>query len=95
MIPLLTREELARLLNVSTRTVDRWRAMGLDLGEVRAHPQALPRFDPEKVQQAISSRGFPKARKRPGTESRFQKTASRQKELADCGSSQSPEITVG
>ena len=78
MTPLLTREELARLLNVSTRTVNRWRAMGLDLGEVRAHPLALPRFDPEKVRQAIGSRGFPNARKkRAGTKTLCTNTGAR------------------
>ena len=65
MTTLMTRNELAKLLNVSTRTVDRWRSAGLDLGEFRAHPQALPRFDPEKVRQAIESSRFRKLKQKP------------------------------
>jgi phage terminase Nu1 subunit (DNA packaging protein) len=64
MTTLMTRDELAKLLNVSTRTVDRWRAEGLDLGEFRAHPRALPRFDPEKVRQAIASSRFAKVKRK-------------------------------
>lgn len=63
MTQLMTREELARFMNISTRTVDRWRSMGLDLGEIRAHPLALPRFDPEKVQQSIQAGSFRKSKK--------------------------------
>ena len=62
MMKMLTRVELANLLNVSTRTLDRWRASSLDMGEFRAHPDALPRFDPEKVRVAIESRGFKRSK---------------------------------
>jgi hypothetical protein len=64
MTQLLTREELSRLLNVSTRTLDRWRSTGLDLGEVRVHSLAMPRFDPEKVSQCIRAGASPKVKKR-------------------------------
>jgi len=63
MSPLMTREELSRFLNVSTRTVDRWRAMGVDLGEVQAHSHAAPRFNPSKVVQAVADGGFGTRRK--------------------------------
>ena len=54
---LMTRGELARFFDVSTRTLDRWRAMGVDLGEYRAHPRAVPRFDSEKVRRAAQGEG--------------------------------------
>ena len=61
---LLTKKELAALLNTSTRTIDRMRARGMDLGEVRLHEKALPRFDPEKVLNAIRAGKFSKAKRR-------------------------------
>ena len=62
MMKMLTRNELADIFNVSTRTIDRLRAAGYDLGEFRAHPKALPRFNAEKVQEAIEANGFKKAK---------------------------------
>lgn len=61
---LLTKVELAQLLNLSTRTIDRLRASGFDLGEVRMSPNSFPRFDPEKVQDAIFLGKFLKKRNR-------------------------------
>ena len=35
MNKLLTKQELATILHVSTRTIDRWRAQGKDVGQVK------------------------------------------------------------
>jgi hypothetical protein len=61
---LLTRTELAEVLKVSTRTIDRLRAAGYELGEFRSYPGACPRFNSEKVREAIKASGFRKARAR-------------------------------
>jgi hypothetical protein len=66
MIPttLLTKQELAALLHTSTRTIDRMRAKGIDLGEVRLHDRAVPRFDPDKVRAAIQAGTFGKCKRK-------------------------------
>ena len=61
---LLTKSEVAAMLNKSTRTIDRMRDMGIDLGEVRLHDRATPRFDPAKVQAAISAGTFGKKKRK-------------------------------
>lgn len=60
---LLTKRELAEVLVLSTRTIDRLRAKGIDLGEVRLHDRAVPRFDPAKVQAAIQAGKFDKKKR--------------------------------
>jgi DNA-binding transcriptional regulator LsrR (DeoR family) len=60
---LLTKRELAEVLSLSTRTIDRLRARGIDLGEVRLHDRATPRFDPAKVQAAIQAGKFGKKKR--------------------------------
>lgn len=61
---LLTKQELAAVLNTSTRTIDRMRARGFDLGEVRLHDRATPRFDPAKVEAAIRTGTFGKKKRK-------------------------------
>ena len=60
---LLTKSEVAEMLNKSTRTIDRMRGMGIDLGEVRLHDRATPRFDLAKVAAAISAGKFSKKKR--------------------------------
>ncbi len=60
---LLRKKELAEMLHTSTRTIDRMRARGIDLGEVRLHERATPRFDPAKVQAAIQAGRFGKKKR--------------------------------
>ena len=61
---LLTKGEVAAMLNKSTRTIDRMRGMGIDLGEVRLHERATPRFDPAKVEAAIQAGKFSKQKRK-------------------------------
>jgi len=61
---LLTKTEVAALLSTSTRTIDRMRARGFDLGEVRLHDRAVPRFDPAKVEAAILAGKFSKQKRK-------------------------------
>ncbi|MBY0514442.1 MAG: hypothetical protein K2P78_11085 [Gemmataceae bacterium] len=61
---LMTKQELAGVLNTSTRTIDRMRARGIDLGEVRLHDRATPRFDPDKVWAAIQAGKFSKQKRK-------------------------------
>jgi hypothetical protein len=61
---LMTKQELAGVLNTSTRTIDRMRARGIDLGEVRLHDRATPRFDPDKVRAAIQAGTFGKKKRK-------------------------------
>ena len=61
---LLTKNELAAVLNTSTRTIDRMRARGFDLGEVRLHDRATPRFDLTKIQAAIQVGTFGKKKRK-------------------------------
>jgi hypothetical protein len=63
MSELLTRRQLAEWFNVSERTVDRWRAAGLDLGEFRAHPSARPRFYVERLKQGVGQGRLLKAKR--------------------------------
>lgn len=61
---LMTKNEVADLLNVSTRTVDRWRAAGLDLGEVKLTPTAVPKYRRSVVLAALAAGRFkPRRRK--------------------------------
>lgn len=61
---LMRKNELAEMLNVHPRTIDRMRAKGIDLGEVRLHDRAVPRFDPAKVQAAIQAGVFGKKKRK-------------------------------
>ena len=61
---LLTKSEVAARLSKSTRTIDRMRGMGIDLGEVRLHDRATPRFDPAKVEAAIQAGTFGKKKRK-------------------------------
>ena len=61
---LLTKTEVAALLSTSTRTIDRMRARGFDLGEVRLHDRAVPRFDAAKVETAIQAGMFGKLKRK-------------------------------
>ncbi len=54
---LLTKEELAKLLGVTPRTIDRYLAKGFDLYAVRL-PSGYCRFNPKKVQAAIERGSF-------------------------------------
>ena len=51
---LLTKSQLAELFQVSTRTIDRWIARGVDIGKVRL-PGGNYRFDRKKVDASIAS----------------------------------------
>ena len=64
IMKLLTKQELAEMLNVHTRTIDRMRAKGIDLGEVRLYDRAVPRFDPVKVEAAIMAGTFGKKKRK-------------------------------
>jgi DNA-binding transcriptional MerR regulator len=57
----LTKQEVAKMFQISTRTLDRWRAMGIDLGEITIN--GTVRFDPAKVASIIAAR---KAKRRRG-----------------------------
>ncbi len=60
---LLTKQQLAEMLNVHARTIDRMRAKKIDLGEVRLHDRATPRFDLAKVEAAIQAGKFSKKKR--------------------------------
>lgn len=59
---LITKSELAKLLNTSTRTIDRWRSAGIDLGEVKT--PGTPRFNPVKVKTMIDAGVIGRKRKK-------------------------------
>ena len=61
---LWTKQELAERLGLHTRTIDRMRSKGIDLGEVRLHDRAVPRFDPAKVEAAIQAGTFGKKKRK-------------------------------
>ena len=50
---LVTKSQLADALRVSTRTIDRWRSIGIDMGEVRT--PGYPRFDLHRVLDLIGT----------------------------------------
>ena len=56
----LTKLEVARHLKISQRTVDRLRAAGHDLGEMRIG--AVVRFDPAKIQKIIANKKIKRRR---------------------------------
>jgi len=51
---LITKRQIAELLQVSTRTIDRWIARGVDIGKVRL-PSGNYRFDRRKLETSISN----------------------------------------
>lgn len=59
MRQLLTKKEVAKILGVSTRTIDRYRAMNFDLGVV-SMPGGGVRFDASRIQIAVESGRFTK-----------------------------------
>lgn len=59
---LISKSQLAEAMNVSERTIDRWRARGYDLGEVRT--PGLPRFDLAKVEAAVQAGAIHKRKKK-------------------------------
>jgi hypothetical protein len=59
--PALTKKEVARLFQVSTRTLDRWRSMGVDLGELTI--EGTIRFDPAKVADIIATQKLRRTRR--------------------------------
>ena len=61
---LWNKQELAERLGLHTRTIDRMRAKGIDLGEVRLHDRAVPRFDPARVEAAIQAGTFGKKKRK-------------------------------
>ena len=90
MTKLYTREDVANLFRVTTRTIDRWRSQGLDLGVVQAYPGALPRFDPDTVHRAIAAGGFRKL-KQPRTPPKPVEKAPRTAEGRDGVGSSGPQ----
>lgn len=61
---LMTKNEVADLLNVSTRTIDRLRSAGFDLGEVRLTPTSTPRFRRTVIMAALTTGRFKPTRRR-------------------------------
>jgi hypothetical protein len=59
----LTKQEVAQRFQISTRTLDRWRSMGIDLGEININ--GTPRFNPEKVATIIATQKVRRRRTRP------------------------------
>lgn len=59
----LTKAEVARHFKISERTVDRLRAAGHDLGEMRIG--AVIRFDAAKIQQIIAAKKLKRRRQSP------------------------------
>jgi hypothetical protein len=57
----LTKKEVARRFQISTRTVDRWRSMGVDLGEINVN--GTPRFSPEKIANIIATQKVSRRRR--------------------------------
>jgi hypothetical protein len=57
----LTKQGVAKMFQISTRTVDRWRAMGIDLGEININ--GTVRFDPSKVANIIATRKVKRRRR--------------------------------
>lgn len=64
MEKLLTKKELAAILRVSVRTIDRWRATGLDVGYVVI--RGVRRYRAEAVERLLE-RGRPVPRRRETT----------------------------
>ena len=60
---LITKAELAQMLHVSIRTIDRLRSAGVNLGEVRLTPISYPRFDPTRVSAQILTGKFKRRKK--------------------------------
>lgn len=58
---LLTKKEVARRFQISTRTLDRWRSMGLDLGELMVG--GTIRFDPAKIANIIATQKVKRRRR--------------------------------
>jgi hypothetical protein len=63
--PVLTKKEVARRFQISTRTLDRWRSMGLDLGEITVG--GTIRFDPAKIANIITTQKVRRRRKSCGS----------------------------
>jgi hypothetical protein len=59
----LTREEVARRFQITTRTLDHWRSMGIDLGEININ--GTPRFSPETIANIIATQKVRRRRTRP------------------------------
>lgn len=57
MDTLLTKREVAKLLRVSERTVNRYLSAGVDLGKV-VLPSGVLRFNRAKVEQAVAQGRF-------------------------------------
>jgi predicted site-specific integrase-resolvase len=57
MDTLLTKKEVAQLLRVSERTINRYLSAGVDLGKV-VLPSGVLRFDRSKVEQAVKHGRF-------------------------------------
>lgn len=55
MTNLLTKREVAKRFAITTRTIDRLRAAGYDLGVLKL-PGGSVRFDPTKIEEIIRSR---------------------------------------
>lgn len=53
----ITKKKLAKLLGVTPRTIDRYRARGFQFYEVRL-PSGHPRFDRRRVEAAIERGSF-------------------------------------
>jgi hypothetical protein len=58
---MLTKQEVARCFQITTRTLDRWRALGYDLGEIVI--QGTVRFDPGKVNDIVRTNKIKKHRR--------------------------------
>jgi transposase len=59
---LLTKRQIAQHFQVSTRTIDRWRAMGIDLGVIKT-PGGAVRFNPVKLESTIRAGKFKRLEK--------------------------------
>ncbi len=58
---MLTKKEVASRFQISTRTLDRWRSMGIDLGEIVVG--GTIRFDPTKIANIISTQKLRRRRR--------------------------------
>jgi DeoR/GlpR family transcriptional regulator of sugar metabolism len=54
---LMTKTQLSEYLGVSTRTIDRYLARGVDMGRVRFRRGGVVRFDPSKIKTLIDQGG--------------------------------------
>lgn len=61
---LMTKSEVADLLNVSSRTIDRYRAAGFDLGEVKLTPTSIPKFRRAVILAALTTGRFKPTRRK-------------------------------